>query len=92
MLRGAMADTASTGEVLGSEDNTTPLEPPRGGFPWQLALCDVFYVKKMKSRTTAFTVKCQLCDWGPEKPTTLIRVKDHYGVFPAGVAVLGGQQ
>ena len=47
MLRGAMADTASTGEGLGSPDNATPLEPPRGGFPWQLALCDVFYVKKL---------------------------------------------
>ena len=82
MLRQEMAQSADSAENHGSEDNETPLPPPSGGYPWQLALCDVFQIKKMASRTTMYRVKCQLCDWGPKSPTTCARVKEHYGVFP----------
>lgn len=82
MLRSEMGEAADSADGLGSAANETPLDPPRGGFPWQLGLCDVFHVLKRPGGQLTYKVKCQLCAWGPTKPTTLARVKDHYGAFP----------
>ena len=82
MLSATMSGAADSTDEQGSAENETPLEPPRGGFPWQLGLCDVFYVLKKNAGHLTYKVKCQLCNWGPSKPTTLSRVNDHYGAFP----------
>ena len=36
MLSAAMSGAADSTDEQGSAENETPLEPPQGGFPWQL--------------------------------------------------------
>lgn len=70
---------------MSQDEDMGPLlhtEAPPGGWPWQLDMwTDVAW--KTTSGKRVYMGKCKICGFVQTKPTTLVRVANHYGTYHA---------